>query len=47
METLGHSQISMTTNTYSHVIQSLRRKAASRMDQLPARPTTVNSEELP
>jgi integrase len=34
MEILGHSQISMTMNTYSHVIPALRREAARRMDTL-------------
>lgn len=46
METLGHSQISMTMNTYSHVIPALQREAAGRMDQLLARPTTVDVGEL-
>lgn len=32
METLGHSQISLTLNTYSHVVPSLQREAADRMD---------------
>jgi len=32
METLGHSQISLTMNTYSHVIPALQRDAAERMD---------------
>lgn len=32
METLGHSQISLTMNTYSHVMPSLQREAADRMD---------------
>lgn len=32
METLGHSQISMTLDTYSHVIPALQRDAADRMD---------------
>ncbi len=32
METLGHSQISLTLNTYSHVIPALGREAAERMD---------------
>jgi integrase len=31
METLGHSQISLTMNTYSHVIPALQRDAAERM----------------
>jgi integrase len=34
METLGHSEISLTLNTYSHVMPSLGREAAERMDQL-------------
>ena len=34
METLGHSQISLTLNTYSHVLPKLQRQAAERMDQL-------------
>jgi hypothetical protein len=32
METLGHSQISLTLNTYSHVIPELGRAAAEQMD---------------
>jgi integrase len=32
METLGHSQISLTLNTYSHVIPALGRAAADEMD---------------
>jgi integrase len=32
MEILGHSQISLTLNTYSHVIPSLQRDAAKLMD---------------
>ncbi|MBA2488786.1 MAG: site-specific integrase [Chloroflexi bacterium] len=34
METLGHSQISVTMNVYSHVIPALQRDAADRMDAL-------------
>ncbi len=34
METLGHSQISLTMNVYSHVIPALQRDAADRMDAL-------------
>jgi integrase len=34
MEILGHSQISLTMNTYTHVVPELRRQAAERMDQL-------------
>jgi integrase len=34
METLGHSQISLTMDTYSHVIPALQRDAADRMEAL-------------
>jgi integrase len=34
METLGHSQISLTLNTYSHVPSELQKEAARRMDDL-------------
>lgn len=34
METLGHSQITLTLNTYSHVMPSLQRNAADRMQKL-------------
>ncbi|MFN8058129.1 MAG: tyrosine-type recombinase/integrase [Vicinamibacterales bacterium] len=34
METLGHSQISLTMNTYSHVLPPLQRNAAKRMDDI-------------
>jgi integrase len=34
MDVLGHSDIGMTMNTYSHVIPELRREAADRMDDL-------------
>lgn len=38
MEVLGHSQITLTLNTYSHVFPSLKRDDADRMDELfPAR----------
>jgi integrase len=37
METLGHSQISLTMNTYSHVIPALQRDATERMDAILAR----------
>ena len=32
METLGHSSIQMTLNTYSHVMPALARQAADSMD---------------
>ena len=34
MEVLGHSQIAITMNTYTHVIPELRRDAAERMDSI-------------
>jgi integrase len=44
MEVLGHSQITLTLNTYTHVLPSLSREAAERMNALLAaesRPTSV------
>jgi hypothetical protein len=32
MEILGHSQIGLTMNTYSHVIPQLQQEAASKLD---------------
>jgi integrase len=34
MEILGHSQIALTMNTYSHVIPSLRREVATQMEAI-------------
>ena len=34
METLGHSQISLTLNTYAHVVPALQREAAAKMDDI-------------
>jgi hypothetical protein len=34
METLGHSQISLPMNTYSHVLPALQKEAASLTDAL-------------
>lgn len=34
MEILGRSQISVTMNTYSHVVPELEHDAAKRMDDL-------------
>ncbi|MHB1324976.1 MAG: site-specific integrase [Thermoleophilia bacterium] len=34
METLGHSQISLTMNRYSHVMPVLQREAAEKMDAI-------------
>ncbi|MCY3842726.1 MAG: tyrosine-type recombinase/integrase [Acidobacteria bacterium] len=37
METLGHAQVSLTLNTYAHVVPALRREAAARMDAILSR----------
>jgi integrase len=34
MEMLGHSQIALTMNTYSHVIPAMQREAAAKLDAL-------------
>jgi integrase len=34
METLGHSQISLTLNTYSHVLPALQVEAAAKLDAI-------------
>ena len=34
MEQLGHSQIALTMNTYSHVMPTTQREAADRMEAL-------------
>ena len=34
MEVLGHSQISLTMNTFSHVLPTLKREAAQPDDEL-------------
>ena len=34
METLGHSQISLTLNTYSHVLPALQASAADKLDAI-------------
>jgi len=36
MDVLGHSQIGLTMNTYTHVVPELRRQAADRMNELMA-----------
>ena len=33
-EILGHSEISLTMNTYSHVLPGLKREAAEQVDRL-------------
>ncbi len=48
METLGHSQISLTMNTYSHVIPAMRKDVADKMDTiLNAVATTVATRTTP
>ena len=42
METLGHSQISLTMNTYSHVLPALQREAADRMEAILSPLRTAN-----
>jgi len=37
METLGHSQVSLTLNTYSHVLPALQEDAASKMNAVLSR----------
>jgi integrase len=34
MDVIGHSQIGLTMNTYSHIIPDLRKDAAKRMQDL-------------
>jgi integrase len=34
METLGHSSITLTMDTYSHVLPALQREAADAIDRL-------------
>jgi integrase len=34
MEVLGHSPISLTMNTYAHVMPEMKRDAAAAMDRL-------------
>jgi integrase len=34
METLGHSQVSLTLNTYSYVLPTLQEDAALKMDAI-------------
>jgi len=42
-ERLGHSDISMTLNTYSHVLPSMQEEAAEKMDEL-LKPIEVTEE---
>jgi integrase len=41
MELLGHSQIAVTMNIYSHVVPALRKEAANQMDAILTRPEPV------
>jgi integrase len=34
MQTLGHSRIALTQDTYSHVLPALKREAADAMDRV-------------
>jgi len=45
MEILGHSEIGLTMNTYSHVIPGLRQDAAARMEDLLAHARTPGSRD--
>ncbi len=45
MDVLGHSQISLTLNTYSHVVPSLRTDAAERMDDILTRALAAAGEQ--
>lgn len=38
MEILGHSQISITMNLYSHVIPAMQQEVAARLDAILAQP---------
>lgn len=42
MEVLGHSQVTLTLDTYSHVMPSLGREAASRMNELLTPPSATH-----
>ena len=42
-ERLGHSDISMTLNTYSHVLPSMQEEAAEKLDEL-LRPIDVTAK---
>jgi integrase len=34
METAGHSQVSLTLNTYTHVLPALQKEVAAKMDAI-------------
>ena len=41
MEILGHSQIAVTMNTYSHVIPAMQREVANQIDAILAPPAPL------
>lgn len=43
MEVLGHSQIAVTANTYTHVLPTLQREAADLMDRALRGPVAVST----
>jgi integrase len=45
METLGHSQISLTMNTYSHVLPALQRETADGMEAVLAARTSLSDRK--
>ena len=47
MELLGHSEINLTMNTYSHVIPEVQREAAARMDEILAPVAVKQDTERP
>ncbi len=44
MDVLGHSEIAMTMDTYSHVVPELQREAADKMESLLKHPRLVERE---
>jgi hypothetical protein len=47
METVGPSQISLTLNTYSHVLPELQRKAAAKLNERILRSWVTLAGDLP
>ena len=47
METLGHSQISLTMDTYAHVLPSLQEEAAERINDAIGCQIGYQTEEAP
>ena len=44
---LGHSQVSLTLNVYTHVLPALRRDAADRLDSVLGGLSTEQKREMP